>query len=399
MKQSTKNEKQSFTETNQQIPPQSLPLPQPQPQPQPFQPMPNAPRPDPFANDKNSGLGIAALILSILGCTFWLGIFLAVIDLLKRDGRKKTCAIIAIIISVVWIFIGAAMTGGSNKKDVKITEEVQTAEPVEDEETEKEEKSNKIIESDTEITDGIERISSGEYLFITNEDLDKYCVNMTGAKIYVVTQIDDIKEDMIQSNLSDGFMMSNFYVGENYEKYKAQLKEKDIVGISGTVKGSEEYGAMGKSAIVEDCLVFAVGEKAETYKKDSSDDGLEEYFTITKEVANSGEDITEDEYKLLCETLDYEDILRNPDNNKDKYCVITGTVDQIIEGWFDSYTIFITDKNGNKWGCVYSYKEGESRLLEGDSATLYGKCEGTENTTTVLGKQVTLPRVDVEYIN
>lgn len=112
IQQSTQNENQNFIGANQQIPPQLQPLPQPQPQP--FQQIPNVPRPDPFENDKNSGLGIAALILSILGCTFWLGIILAVIDILKRDGRKKTCAIIAIIISTIWIFIGATVIGSGN---------------------------------------------------------------------------------------------------------------------------------------------------------------------------------------------------------------------------------------------------------------------------------------------
>ena len=91
-------------------------------------------------------------------------------------------------------------------------------------------------------------------------------------------------------------------------------------------------------------------------------------------------------YKASCETFDYQDVLRNPDSYKDRNCVVSGTVEQIIEGWFGSFTIFVTDANGNKWGCVYSYKDGESHLLEGDGVTMYGK-------------QVTMPRVDVEYIN
>lgn len=68
---------------------------------------------------------------------------------------------------------------------------------------------------------------------------------------------------------------------------------------------------MGNSVHLENCMVFAVGENSEQYKKDSSDEGLAEYFTVTEDVANSGEKITEEEYKSLCETLNYEDILRN----------------------------------------------------------------------------------------
>lgn len=108
---------------------------------------------------------------------------------------------------------------------------------------------------------------------------------------------------------------------------------------------------------------------------------------------------TEDEYKSYCTTLDYNDILRNPDSYNGKYATISGKVDQIIEGWLGSYTIYILDNNGNKWGCTYHYADGESHLLEDDRVTLCGECKGTDTSETVLGKQITLLRVDLEYIN
>ena len=57
------------------------------------------------------------------------------------------------------------------------------------------------------------------------------------------------------------------------------------------------------------------------------------------------------------------------------------------------------DEFGNKWECGYIYKDGEAHLLSGDQVTLYGKCGGTSNSTTVLGEQVTMPYIDVEYLN
>ena len=39
--------------------------------------------------NKSSGLGIAALILSLLGCTFILGLILAIVDLTNKDGTNK----------------------------------------------------------------------------------------------------------------------------------------------------------------------------------------------------------------------------------------------------------------------------------------------------------------------
>lgn len=237
---------------------------------------------------------------------------------------------------------------------------------------------------------------SGEYFFVSNDDLDKYCTNMEGAKVYVITDIDDMKDGVIQSTLSDGFMMSSFDVGERFSKYETGLSEGDVIAICGTVSGQNDYGFVGNSVKLEDCYVFASGSEAEKYRKDKSDDALSQYFVVTEEVADSN-DVSEEDYKSLCQQLNYEDILRNPDSYDGKYCVVSGTVDQVIEGWFGSFTIFVMDENGNKWGCTYSYDEGETHILEGDSVVMYGKCNGVENTETVLGEQVTLPHIVIEY--
>lgn len=47
---------------------------------------------------------------------------------------------------------------------------------------------------------------------------------------------------------------------------------------------------------------------------------------------------------------------------------------------------------------MYTKKEGESRLLEDDIVTLYGKNMGTVSYVSVLGSTVTLPCVYAEYI-
>ncbi len=50
-----------------------------------------------------SGLSIAALIFSMLCCLSFIGLVLAIIDLCIKDGKKKICSVIAIIISCLWI--------------------------------------------------------------------------------------------------------------------------------------------------------------------------------------------------------------------------------------------------------------------------------------------------------
>ncbi|MCR5544436.1 MAG: hypothetical protein K6F55_09855, partial [Eubacterium sp.] len=55
---------------------------------------------------QTSGLGIAALILSILGCTFIVGAILAIIDLASNNGKSKTLSKIALGICGAWLVIG-----------------------------------------------------------------------------------------------------------------------------------------------------------------------------------------------------------------------------------------------------------------------------------------------------
>lgn len=103
---------------------------------------------------KNSAMGIIALILSAIGCTFLFGLILGVLDLTQRDGRKHTAAKWAIGIGVFWliIMIIARIGGGSD------TQSSTTAEPKETaviEETVEESVAESIAESvvESEVTD------------------------------------------------------------------------------------------------------------------------------------------------------------------------------------------------------------------------------------------------------
>lgn len=63
-----------------------------------------------YDDRKQSGLGIAAMILSFTGCLLAIGIILAIIDLARGDQEHKhTCAKIALGIWGFWIIVGAAV--------------------------------------------------------------------------------------------------------------------------------------------------------------------------------------------------------------------------------------------------------------------------------------------------
>ena len=317
----------------------------------------------------------------------------------EKPKKKGGCLKVVLIIVAICIVLEIISSiGGEDEKDPSSGNENQASTEIQNEtqETQTEEQG---AETPLMLDDELSQFQSEKYAYIKKKDLNTYAVNMPGEKVYVVTQVDDIKDGMIQSTLGDGYMMSNFYVGDNYSKYEKGLSKGDTIAIAGVVSNINDYSIIGTSVELNDCIVFAVGDEAKTYKKDSTAKSLSKYLTVTEDVANMNGDISEKDYKDLCEHLDYEDILREPDAYDGKYCIVDGTVDQIIEGWFGSFTIFVVDEDGNKWGCTYSYDEGESRVLEGDNVTMYGKCQGTSNTETVLGEQVTLPHVDAKYID
>ena len=95
----------------------------------------------PQMNNKppKSGLGIAALILSILGCTFIIGAILAIIDITKKDGKNKILSKISLGICGFWLLIGIIGSLGkknnndtSSSSSTEVTEATTVADTPED---------------------------------------------------------------------------------------------------------------------------------------------------------------------------------------------------------------------------------------------------------------------------
>ena len=251
-----------------------------------------------------------------------------------------------------------------------------------------------VSEKETEQIEAFNVDISG-YNYITADDLAKYTPNLVDQNVYFVAPVGQVDDEKIQVNIGEGYMFTDC---KTKTSYVGKVDEGDAVCICGQVVGQDTYGFLGNSNELKDCQVVAKNSEAEKYKESNSSDALQEYFYLTDEIANANKNsVSEEEYKGLCQPYDYEDILRNEENYKKKYTVISGTVDQIIEGWLGGYTIYIVDSNGNKWECSYTYKNGESKMLERDWVTVYGLIDGTRNSTTVLGKQVTMPYVKIEY--
>ena len=107
--------------------------------------------------------------------------------------------------------------------------------------------------------------------------------------------------------------------------------------------------------------------------------------------------LTRAEYIKMCEDVDYEDVARNPNDYDGRYVSFTGRVIQVSEGTYVTLRINQDKKTDQTWYARYKPEENESRILENDVLTVYGKCTGTKSYTAVLGNQVTIPAISIEY--
>lgn len=95
-----------------------------------------------------------------------------------------------------------------------------------------------------------------------------------------------------------------------------------------------------------------------------------------------------------CETVSYQDVARNPSQYKGRNIRISGSVIQVMEGWFKTITMRVDEGSNNIWYVTYTREDdNESRILENDYITIYGECDGVETYTTIFGGSVTIPSI------
>lgn len=114
---------------------------------------------------KNSILGILALVFSVLGCTFLVGIILAIIDLCMKDGKKKTLSIIALVICGLWFVLALAL-GGSEPQTtdtaIATTEEATTEVATEVETEEQTEAQTEVATEEATTEEATEEMTIGQ---------------------------------------------------------------------------------------------------------------------------------------------------------------------------------------------------------------------------------------------
>lgn len=120
---------------------------------------------------------------------------------------------------------------------------------------------------------------------------------------------------------------------------------------------------------------------------------------------NSEGSITPDEYKAMCSTCNYKDLMRNPDEYVGQKVKITCEVQQAIEDWGDKYYNVATKNEydtylgDNMIICDTRDNPDDLKILEDDIITVYGEFDGLkEETSALLGTESEYPRINMKYV-
>lgn len=190
--------------------------------------------------------------------------------------------------------------------------------------------------------------------------------------------------------------------------------KKEIVSISAEYKGGTDEGITinnesiitvnaqysdGSSKIVSDWSVTnpsaLIAEQTSTYEITYQNQAC------TLDIACST--VSAETYKSQCQQIAYAELARNPDSYKGQYVSFRGQIIQVQESGSDLICrINVTKGNYGLWNDTvlisYIYTDGESKFLNDDIVQLYGLYNGTYTYESVLGSNITVPQIQVKYM-
>lgn len=339
-------------------------------------------------------MAVAAIMFVIGPLVIIAGVIALIVQLVRRQSKKIPVILMlgGLGLFILSLIITACISVSSKDSETTasqtpaiVSEEVSSA-PEATDQTEQEESA--VVEFDT----------TG-YTMMDAEILYEYGSYIGGENVVTVIEVSNKYNSELKANTNNNgsFFYSIVCNFSSSSKLK-NVDEGDIVTIAGTVK--EESSKAWDTVNLEDCEVIGTGEIADELKS-NTDAQIEfcqqkqaEQDAVEAEAASAEKSA----YISQCESVSYDDVARNPDKYEGKLIVVSGTVDQVSEGWFDSVTLRVKS-NGNYWYVTHTREDGESRVLEGDYVTIYGECQGVKTYTTVLGSSKTIPAMRAEYID
>lgn len=230
------------------------------------------------------------------------------------------------------------------------------------------------------------------YVFISADRIFEFGEYMIGERVITEITASDVGRKTIKSYVTDDEHYTYDIICEFDNKING-IPESSTIIVAGVI--TEAKGS-GKPVTIENCKKIP---DASYELRDDPQKQQEHCEALRQEVIDAQVAAIEREknaYTADCEELSYSAVSRDPEDYEGKKVVITGTVIQVQEGFFDSVTLRVETSEGI-WYVMYTRKDGESRILEDDRITCYGECKGVETYIALLGNTVTIPSMRMEY--
>ena len=244
---------------------------------------------------------------------------------------------------------------------------------------------------------------SNDVVIIPADVLYEYGSIYVGRTVVTAITVNDKASRSLKANTPNNETYSFSVVAEfsNINEISS-IKEGNSVIVVGTVDemNSIDFLGSGKTVTLRNARLVTAGitiEEIEATRKGQLQNAKEETAAADQRALDA---ISREKQKYMdsCENINYSDIERNPKQYKGKRIKVAGTVIQAQEGWFNSVTLRVKQKDGNIWYITYKREsDDEPRILENDNLTFYGECTGVESYTTIVRSTVTIPAMDAKY--
>jgi hypothetical protein len=123
--------------------------------------------------------------------------------------------------------------------------------------------------------------------------------------------------------------------------------------------------------------------------------------TIEKTIEEEKCTISFDTIKSNALNVSYDNLMRYTENYKEKIVYYRGEVEQVVGSSGDDYVLRVAVTPGEYriWTDIIWVNYHGSRVLEKDIVELFGKVKGMKTYESILGSSITIPEIDVIYLN
>ena len=189
---------------------------------------------------KQNGLGVAGFVLSLIGCTSFLGVIFSIIALVTGKNKKKGLAIAGLVIGLIWCLIGFLLLFIIGSPNSSISEE-----------------SKNMTES--EYKTSCKEIEYKE-LFRNIEENKGNMFHFKGQIQQVVSDGESESEYLIAVTKDEyDYWEDSVYVVLDRTYFKDKLLEDDVIDFYGECNGSYSYTSiLGESIDVPKISVLYV---------------------------------------------------------------------------------------------------------------------------------------------